>query len=127
MVDSGPQRLVKPRGDYARATMAAVERAVAMNTLSLIGIRDSFQTDSLVPQVDLKQVTFSDYMKALDTADRNGTRPEFEADLRRQLTEILGIQPAPPMAGQPAPVLPPQSVLAQNWPPPPLRLPQVGG
>ena len=92
-----------PRNSFSRLSVLATERAEYMQGLTVEYINDQFAADS--DTVDINSMTFGDFMAALNKAEENGTREEFEAVLARQLLPIveqvmaMSQQPQPPQEG----------------------------
>ena len=57
-------------------------------------IADQFKVES--DEVDIRSMTFGDFVRALETAERNGTRDEFEKRLASQLQPLIQQALAPP-------------------------------
>ena len=76
-----------PKSSFSRLSVTATERADMMQGAAVAFISDQFKADS--DTVDLKTMTYQDFLAALETADRNGTREQFEANLASQLMPIV--------------------------------------
>ena len=76
-----------PKSSFSRLSVAASERADMMQALTVAYINDQFKADT--DTVDLRTMTYQDFLDALETADKNGTRQQFEASLASQLIPIV--------------------------------------
>ena len=83
------------KGDFSRLSITAMARAEELQLLATAYIKEAFNVES--DEVDIRTMTFQDFLRALDTANKNGTREEFEKRLATQLMAII------PQAMQPPP------------------------
>ena len=74
-------------------------RAEELQLLATEFIKESFNVES--DEVDIRTMTFQDFLRALDTANKNGTREEFEKRLATQLMAIIPQAMQPPQEGAP--------------------------
>lgn len=63
--------------------MLAIAQADYLQQVAVAHIQDTFKTET--DEVDLRTMTYGDFIKALAVADKNGTREEFETRLAGQL------------------------------------------
>ena len=89
-----------PRGDFSRLSISAMARAEELQLLATEFIKESFNVES--DEVDIRTMTFQDFLRALDTANKNGTREEFEKRLATQLMAIIPQAMQPPQEGAPS-------------------------
>lgn len=76
-----------PKGDMSRLSIAAMHRAEELQILATAYIQGVFSTET--DEVDIRTMTYQDFLRALETANRNGTREEFEQRLATQLMAII--------------------------------------
>jgi hypothetical protein len=67
--------------------MLAIQQADYLQQAAVAHIQDTFKTET--DEVDLRTMTYGDFIKALEVADKNGTREEFEARLAAQLMPTI--------------------------------------
>ena len=89
-----------PRGDFSRLSITAMARAEELQLLATAYIKEAFNVES--DEVDIRTMTFQDFLRALDTANKNGTREEFEKRLATQLMAIIPQAMQPPQEGAPS-------------------------
>ena len=85
-----------PKGDFSRLSVTAMERAEELQILATAYIKEAFNVES--DEVDIRTMTYQDFLKALDVANKNGTREAFEQRLAEQLMAIIpqAMQPQTP-------------------------------
>jgi Ca2+-binding EF-hand superfamily protein len=90
-----------PKGSLSRLSFASIQLAEAMQARSVDYINEAFHTES--DEVDINRMTYHDFITALETAEKNGTRDEFERRLADQLLPMIQAVMAPPeqTEGQP--------------------------
>lgn len=76
-----------PRGDFSRLSVTAMARAEELQLLATAYIKEAFNVES--DEVDIRTMTYQDFLRALDVANKNGTRDEFEKRLADQLMAII--------------------------------------
>ena len=84
----------KAYGSWSSLGMLAIEQADYLQQVAVAHIQDTFKTET--DEVDLRTMTYGDFIKALAVADKNGTREEFESRLATQLMPIIQQVMAPP-------------------------------
>ena len=67
--------------------MLAIAQAEYLQQAAVAHIQDTFKTET--DEVDLRTMTYGDFIKALEVADKNGTRDEFETRLAAQLMPTI--------------------------------------
>ena len=77
----------QPKGDWSRLGVTAMVRAEEMQTLAVAYIKEAFNVES--DEVDIRTMTYQDFLKALDVSNKNGTREEFEKRLAAQLMNLI--------------------------------------
>ena len=77
----------KAYGSWSSLGMLAIQQADYLQQVAVAHIQDTFKTET--DEVDLRTMTYGDFMKALEVADKNGTRDEFEARLATQLLPTI--------------------------------------
>ena len=75
------------KGSWSSISMLAIAQAEYLQQVAVAHIQDTFKTET--DEVDLRTMTYGDFMKALEVADKNGTRAEFEARLATQLLPTI--------------------------------------
>lgn len=85
-----------PRGNWSAQSLKAIRLADEYQQLSASYIADQFAVES--DEIDIRSLTFKDFLRALETAERNGTREEFENRLAQQLQPIIQLAMQPPTA-----------------------------
>ena len=58
-----------------------------MQGMAVAYINDSFSVET--DELDVNQMTFGDFVRALETAEKNGTREELERRLAEQLMPMI--------------------------------------
>ena len=94
-LDQGLTSIKNAKGDFSRLSVTAMARAEELQLLATAYIKEAFNVES--DEVDIRTMTFQDFLRALDVANKNGTREEFEKRLATQLMAII------PQAMQPPP------------------------
>lgn len=64
-----------------------MRRAEEMQGMAIAHINDSFSVET--DEVSIEHMTFKDFVRALETAEKNGTREEFEDRLAQQLLPMI--------------------------------------
>lgn len=64
-----------------------MRKAEEMQGMAIAHINDSFSVET--DELDLERMTFGDFVRALQTAEKNGTRDEFEDRLAQQLLPMI--------------------------------------
>lgn len=67
-------------GLYSQAMMRSIKMADAMQARAVLGIKEGFATRE-ERMVELDNLTYEQFMKILNAADRNGRREELEQEL----------------------------------------------
>lgn len=67
-------------GLYSQAMMQAIKMADGMQARAVLGIKKGFATRE-ERMVEIDNLTYEQFMKILNAADRNGRREELEAEL----------------------------------------------
>lgn len=62
-------------------------RAEEMQGMAVAYINESFSVET--DEVDITKMTFGDFIRALETAEKNGTRQELEQRLAAQLQPMI--------------------------------------
>ncbi len=88
-----------PKGDFSRLSVTAMARAEELQLLATAYIKEAFNVES--DEVDIRTMTYQDFLRALDVANKNGTREEFEKRLATQLMAVIpqAMQPQQPSQG----------------------------
>ena len=73
-----------------------MEYALALQGMALDSIKKTFASEDTT--INISDISYGEYMKALVEADDAGTREEFEAEIGRQITVMMQQQAA--MAAQ---------------------------
>jgi len=76
-----------PRGNWSKVSIAAMRKAEEMQGMAVSYINDTFSVET--DEVNIENMTFKDFVRALETAEKNGTRDEFEDRLAQQLLPII--------------------------------------
>ena len=76
-----------------------LEYANTLQMLAVEGIKKSFNSEI---EIDINNITLGEFIQALDTADANGTREEFEKGLAAQLGPVIDMVMAQKQAPQQA-------------------------
>ena len=76
-----------PKGNWSKTSVAAIRKAEEMQQMALTHINDAFSVET--DEVDIQHMTFGDFVRALQTAENNGTREEFEDRLALQLLPMI--------------------------------------
>ena len=82
------------RGSFSSLSILAMERAEYLQQLAVARIQDDFNVES--DEVDIRTMSLGDFLRAMEAADKNGTREEFESRLATQLMPIIQQVMAPP-------------------------------
>lgn len=77
----------QPKGNWSKVSIAAMRKAEEMQGMAITHINDAFSVET--DELDLEQMTFGDFVRALQTAEKNGTRDEFEDRLALQLLPMI--------------------------------------
>lgn len=76
-----------PKGNWSKVSIAAMRKAEEMQGMAITHINDAFSVET--DEVDIEHMTFGDFVRALQTAEKNGTRDEFEDRLAQQLLPMI--------------------------------------
>ena len=75
------------KGSWSKVSVAALLKAEEMQGMAVAYINDAFAVDT--DEINIEKLTFGDFVRALEVAEKNGTRQELEARLAAQLTPII--------------------------------------
>jgi Ca2+-binding EF-hand superfamily protein len=89
-----------PKGNWSKVSIEAMRKAEEMQGMAVAYINDSFSVET--DELDINQMTFGEFVRALEQAEKNGTREELERRLAEQLMpmiETVMAQPQQPPEG----------------------------
>jgi Ca2+-binding EF-hand superfamily protein len=89
-----------PRGNWSKVSIEAMRKAEEMQGMAVAYINYSFSVET--DELDINQMTFGEFVRALEQAEKNGTREELERRLAEQLMpmiETVMAQPQQPPEG----------------------------
>jgi hypothetical protein len=75
-------------GPYAVAMTQAIERAEAMQARAVLSIKEGFAARD-ESMVKLDGLTYDEFMRLLDSADKTGRREELENELLQMMTGAM--------------------------------------
>lgn len=77
----------EPKGNWSKVSIAAMRKAEEMQGMAIAHINEAFSVET--DEVNLEHMTLGDFIRALETAEKNGTRDDFEDRLAQQLLPMI--------------------------------------
>lgn len=75
------------KGNWSKVSIQALRKAEEMQGMAVSYINDSFSVES--DELNLQHMTYGDFVRALEVAEKNGTRQELEQRLAAQLQPLI--------------------------------------